>query len=122
MHVNPTISSEPLVSQLLVGGDQLVLLGEVEMVLFQISEEPVEDEAEILDQVASPAEGEGPQSFKALMLVQVDEELQDDELAEDPVDLEIRGLGHPLKHDRQISIFPSGGCQGTKQIFLFLFH
>jgi hypothetical protein len=113
MHVNSTLSREPLVSQVLVGGYQLVLLGEVEMVLFQISEELVEDEAKVLDQVASPAEGEGPQSFKALLLVQVDEELQDDELAEDPVDLEIRGLSHPLKHDRQKSVFPSGGCQGS---------
>ena len=113
MHVNPTIWREPLVSQVLVGGDQLVLLGEVEMVLFQISEEPVEDEAEVLDQVASPAEGEGPKSFKAFLLVQVHEELQDDELAEDPVDLEIRGLGHPLKHGRHKSISPSGGRQGS---------
>ena len=113
MYVNPSIWREPVVLQVLEGGDQLVLLSEVEMVLFQISEEPVEDEAEVLDQVASPAEGEGPQSFKALMLVQVHEELQDDELAEDPVDLEIRGLCHPLKHGRQISAIPSGGCQGS---------
>ena len=63
-------------------------------------QQPVEDEAVVFDQVAAPAEGERPETFKALMLVQVHEELQDDELAEHAVDLEIRGLRHPLKHGR----------------------
>ena len=110
MHVNPTISRKPRVSQVLEGGDELVLPGEIEVEVFQVSEEPVEDKAVVFYQVAAPAEGERAETFKALMLVQVHEELQDDELAEDPVDLEIRGQRHPLKHGRQISVFPSDGC------------
>jgi hypothetical protein len=110
MHVNPTISREPRVSQVLEGADELVLPGEVEVVVFQVSEDPVEEEAVVFDQVAATAEGDWPETFKALMLVQVHEELQDDELALDPVDLEIRRQRHPLKHGRQISVFPSDGC------------
>ena len=114
MHINPTMSREPRVSQVLEGGEELVLPGEVEAaVVFQVSEEPVEDEAVVFDQVAAPAEGERPETFKAPMLVHVHEEFQNEELAEDSVDLEIRGLSHPLKYGRQISVFPSGGCQSS---------